>query len=754
MTTPWRQPFLHDLTITLCAPTMVVSGPDGDLDAGAPGAGVHGMFHADVRVVSLMTLALRELDAPEHPDPRSPAGWSRPEPLTAFGEGPGRTRFIGLARSVGDDVPDPTVRVERSRTVTPGGLSERIAVQSSASRTVRLALEVRIAGDFLGLEHVKAGLPVAPVAPARVGQRPAGWPEDEAAHGATGALPGVPPGAVLQWERDALTVGVRAPGATLDARAGTVRWELRVRPGTRSEVGFTVTVSDDGAVVTGVGGAGAGRGAPWARPTVTAHDGRVQALLDQSLDDLQSLQLADPDRPDDVFLAAGAPWFLTLFGRDSLWAARFLLPLGTRLALGTLRTLAARQGTRHDPRTEEEPGKILHELRRGTFDDGAGLRLPPVYYGTVDATALWVCLLHDAWRWGMRPEDVEPLLPTMVAALEWLSRAASATGNGFLSYLDHTGVGLTNQGWKDSADSVRFGDGRLATGPVALAEVQGYAHEAALGGAALLDAFGSSEGDRWRSFAAALEARFRDRFWVSDARGDYPAMALDGAGRPVDSVTSNIGHLLTSGLLDAAETAAVAARLAAPDMADGYGLRTMSSGAPAYAPLSYHCGSVWPHDTMIAIQGLARTGHRAAANALAEGLVAAASSFGNRLPELWGGDPRAAVRVPVPYPAACRPQAWSAASAVALVPALFALQPDVPAGRLRLASQAGPAPFGALSVTGLRISGQPLDLLMNACGDVSVVRAPAAVTVRVDEPAADGAGPGAGSTPDATQHLH
>lgn len=431
--------------------------------------------------------------------------------------------------------------------------------------------------------------------------------------------------------------------------------------------------------------------------------------------------------PGDTFLAAGVPWFFTLFGRDSLWAARMLLPLGTDLALGTLRTLAAQQGTRTDPAAEEEPGKILHEVRRGVFDDGMGLRLPPVYYGTVDATPLWICLLHDAWRWGLPPADIEPLLPALQAALGWIETAAQA-GDGFLSYIDRSGTGLANQGWKDSGDAARFADGRLADAPLALAEVQGYAYEAALAGAALLDAFGLPDGERWRTFAASLADRFRARFWVSDQQGPYPAMALDGSGRPVDAVASNMGHLLATGILNADETAAIAARLAAPDMSDAYGLRTMSSQSGGFGPLRYHCGTVWPHDTAIAVTGLARSGHPKAAARLVEGILAAAPTFDYRLPELWGGDARADTPAPVPYPAACRPQAWSAASAIALMTAMTGLEPDVPTGRLHL-RPTGQLPVGALTVAGLTVAGERLDVTVGPDGRIESVSAPAGLIV-------------------------
>jgi hypothetical protein len=371
-----------------------------------------------------------------------------------------------------------------------------------------------------------------------------------------------------------------------------------------------------------------------------------------------------PSLPDDAFLAAGSPWFFTLFGRDSIWAARLLLPFGWELAAGTLRALAAFQGRTVDPRTAEAPGKIPHELRRGGS----------LYYGSIDATPLWICLLHDAWRWGMPDEQVRVLLPSLRAALKWMRDHGDADGDGFLEYIDESGGrGLANQGWKDSGDSVRFADGSIASPPVALCEVQGYAHEAAVRGADLLDHFGEPDGGRWREWAGGLAAKFRESFWVDG----YPALALDADKRRVDSLTSNIGHLLGTGLLTAPEEAMVAERLSGDDMDSGFGLRTMSARDGGYNPLSYHCGSVWTHDTGIVVRGLFRSGHVKTGASLADGLLRAAAAFGWRLPELYSGDagPR-----PVPYPAACRPQAWSAASIGAVIQGLLGLDVDVPSG--------------------------------------------------------------------------
>ena len=308
--------------------------------------------------------------------------------------------------------------------------------------------------------------------------------------------------------------------------------------------------------------------------------------------------------------------------------------------------------------TAQEPGKIMHELRRGTYAFNE-ISLPPLYYGTIDATPLWICLLHDAWRAGLAEAEVTALLPVLEGALHWLVTYGDADGDGFLEYVDASGHGLANQGWKDSGDSVRFADGRIAEGPVALCEVQGYAYEAAVGGAALLEAFGREGAERYRGWAAELADKFRAAFWCGSADERFPALALDGDKQRVDSVTSNIGHLLGTGLLDAEEERLVALRVVAADLDSGLGLRTMSDRDGGYSPLSYHCGSVWPHDTAIVIAGLVRAGHADLAGGLAEGLLRASSAFDRRLPELWSGEGRA-----VPYPAACRPQAWSAAAAV------------------------------------------------------------------------------------------
>ena len=303
--------------------------------------------------------------------------------------------------------------------------------------------------------------------------------------------------------------------------------------------------------------------------------------------------------------------------------------------------------------------------------------------------------------------------------MRWIVEHGDADGDGLLEYIDHSGRGLSNQGWKDSSDSIRWRDGTLATGPIALSEVQGYAYEAARCGATLLRAFGRDGADRWEEWAERLRTRFREQFWVADESGPYCAVALDVDKRPVDSVASNFGHLLSTGLLDDAESALLAARLNAPELNSGFGLRTLSSSSIGFNPLGYHTGSVWPHDTAIAVHGLAQAGFPEAAASLAQGLVAASETFDARLPELYAGHGADVDAKPAPYPASCRPQAWSAASAVLLVRSVLGIEADVPGGTLRVSPLAAQS-YAPLRVTGLNVAGHPLSIEVDATGGVHV----------------------------------
>ncbi|MFD6140258.1 glycogen debranching N-terminal domain-containing protein [Promicromonospora sp. NPDC060271] len=630
------QPLLSDAVIALRAPTQVWSGRDGDL-GGTP---VDGVYHGDVRHVGALTLECAE---------------SAVEYVSLAPEGASHVVFGGLLRGVDDDQPDPKVRLVRDRRVADGALAETWTVRSHLPDAVRVTLRLRLRPDFVTLHDVKAGL--APLG------------------GAPGVSVAVSTGSATA-SAGPRSFTLTADGATVTAALdGTIEaaWPLDVPARGEAQAAWSLALHDDTLVVRGATGTW-----PGARlregDVPPGADPRLGRWLATALDDLDALRLTLPDHPDDDFFAAGAPWFFTLFGRDSLWAARLALPVDTRSAASTLRVLARLQGTAHDVETAQEPGKILHELRATPLaiphDD---VVLPPQYYGSVDSTPLWVCLLADAWRAGMPDDEVAALLPALRGALTWLLEHGDSDGDGFLDYIDRTGRGLANQGWKDSGDSIQWRDGTLAEGPIALCEVQGYAYEAALAGADLLEAFGSRSPEATpeplrpaalRAWAADLRARFARTYWVETPEGRYPAVALDRHKRPVDTLTSNIGHLIGTGILDAAEERHVADLLLDPAMSTGFGIRTMSTGANGYWPLSYHGGSVWTHDTAIAVHGMHRAGLAEHAVRAVDGLLAAAEGFGYRVPELHGGDPATRAGVPTPYPAACRPQAWSAAAAI------------------------------------------------------------------------------------------
>ena len=662
-----KQPLLHDSVVQVAAPTQAWSDGAGEM-GGSP---IHGFYHSDVRIIRSLSLT---------------ADWTALEALSRSDEGSALSTFVSLARGLDDDTADPRVRIERRRELAEGVIREQITVINAREVEVETELRLSLAVDFADMQTIKSG------APSRAADL-AGSPIAE------GAL----------FEAGSVTASVTAPGAqtALAGDALSATWQLRVPPGGSASVQWAVAADDAAAVVSAAGGM-----APWSGFRSRTDDSRLGAWLTNALSDLDGLRMVTRRLPAEQFLAAGAPWFFTLFGRDSIWAARLLLPLGTELAASTLRVLAALQGTREVAETAEQPGKIMHELRRGELSlPIEGLTLPPLYYGTVDATALWVILLHDSWKWGMPDEEVIALLPHLEEALAWMRDYGDSDADGFLEYVDTTGHGLANQGWKDSGDSIQWRDGRLAEGPIALCEVQGYAYQAAVGGAELLDRFGRPGGSEWRSWAADLKERFAEKFWIDDPRGAYPAVALDAAKQRVDTVTSNIGHLLGTGILDERGSRLVASRLVSAELASGYGLRTMSSDSAGFWPLSYHGGSVWAHDTAIAILGLARSGFAEEAAVLIDGLLSAADGFGYRMPELHSGDRSSDWRSPVPYPAACRPQAWSAAAAVAVLTASLGLDPDD--GRLDVRPLVG---RGAIEVDGLRFGGRSFAVSTDAGG--------------------------------------
>ncbi len=581
------QPWLHELAIVVDGPLTAMSRRDGQLT----GAGAEGFYADDARVLSVLEVLL---------DGQSPA-------FVGVGAQGSAAEFLGSARGLGDDGPDPSVEVRRSRRLEAGALREQVEVRSRAAEEVRARVSLRLGGDGVEVFDVKHGVADGRPVGAEVmdeGSGGARW--STARHSVVVALDGFD------------TVAIAPHGGVL------AHSDVVVAPGAMVRLGVVVTATRTSESLFDAGAAS--DRVRWTREVaVESADRRLPGLVHGSVDDLQHLLLDDPADRADFFAAAGTPWYLTLFGRDSLWTARLTLPLGTGLAAGTLRALARRQGTEVAADRAEEPGKIPHELRRTAFvDDVHGMYLPPVYYGTVDATPLWICTLHDAWRWGMPEAEVEALLPALRAALDWVTDVAPGE-DGLLRYVDEIGTGLANQGWKDSGDSIRWRDGRVADAPIALVEAQAYAVEATRGAADLLDAIGTAD-DRARvdglhAFADSLAQRIRDHYWVESDAGRYLAMALDGHGRAVTGVGSNMGHVLGTGSLTPAEVREVVGVLTGPTLLRDGGIASFATDNAGFNPLGYHTGSVWTHDTAICALGLAREGFTDEAVDVAQRLV-------------------------------------------------------------------------------------------------------------------------------------
>lgn len=661
--------YLHDLVTAVAAPWAVLSPRSGQLG----GAGADGVYARDRRVLSVFRVTVDgRLPQPVHVD--EPTPWT--------------TRYDAVLDHLGDAGHDPTVLLRRTRKVDGNGLTEQIAVVNRSHTTVECELVVDLGTDLAATAAVRS-------------EGAAELPSLQPLQDASG----------LYWDDGA---GTRVTAAFDPKPDRDTTWTVKVGAG--REWTATVRLTASFAATEGFKIEPPGERPGYSTVTVDCDDSRLQRWVRRSMDDVAGLQLSADG--GDRYLGAGPPWYLTLFGRDSLISAGMLIAVDPGLAAGTLRALARWQGSRVDASSAQQPGKIPHELRAETVDHGAGLVLPAAYYGTHDATPLWITTLHKAWRWGMPEAEVRDLLPALRGALGWIRDYADTDGDGFLEYIDESGHGLANQGWKDSRDAVQWPDGSLAAAPIALCEIQGYAYAAAIAGAELLTAFGQDGADYWLAWAAALKARFRASYWIDG----YLAIALDGAKRPVAGPASNMGHVLGTGLLDPVEEEAVANQLASNDLDSGFGLRTLSRAMTHFNPLGYHTGSVWPHDTAMAVEGLYASGQARTATTYVTGLLRAAEAFSYRLPELYGGLGLEHEQTPTPYPLSCRPQAWAAASAVAVVVAALGIAPDVPGGTLRI-KPANPFPWRRLEVHGLQVGNDQLSLRVDD-GVLTVLEAP------------------------------
>jgi glycogen debranching enzyme len=639
-----------------------ISTSNGDIDCG----GIDGYIDRDTRFLSEMIVTV---------------DGERVSPLGVEAVTPGRALFVGTCGGAGQG-PDATIVVIRRRHLGTD-LREQVEIRNHGPARIGAALEVRLAGDFADLFEVK---------------------EHRSVERHTSAE--VPDAATLVWRyRDdgfERVTHVAIAGAEV-VDPNTVRRQLELEPGTRSVVDLRITTSFDGAAQRRPGPAvpsGTTEPSDVAVASFRSSNDAIDRMLLRTANDLTALRIRDPEVPERTVIAAGAPWFMTLFGRDSLITSWMTLPIDPELALDTLDALADRQGRHVDPVSEEEPGRIMHEIRSGQSVDeslGAG----GTYYGTADATPLFVMLLAEASRWGATDARIDRLLPAADRCLAWIEDFGDRDGDGYVEYARATPTGLEHQGWKDSWDGTRFADGRIARPPVALAEVQGYVYAALQGRAELADQRADDAlATALRRRASDLRDRFDRDFWIAD-RGWY-AMGLDADKQPIDARASNVGHCLWTGIVHPDRLAPVVAALAGPDDFSGWGLRTLGRDMTGYNPVGYHVGSVWPHDTAIAVAGLMRYGADDAAQRLAEGLVDAAAALDGRLPELFAGFDRHDVDFPVPYPTSCEPQAWAAATPLLLLRSLFRFDPDLPNSLVRV-GRAAPTWLGDVDISGIRL---------------------------------------------------
>jgi len=439
------------------------------------------------------------------------------------------------------------------------------------------------------------------------------------------------------------------------------------------------------------------------------------SLLVRGMRDLRALRT--PTRGGEV-MAAGIPWFVAPFGRDALMACHQTLMLNPELSQTTLRALAAYQAEEVDEWRDAQPGKILHELRQGEL---AGAHIIPhtPYYGSVDSTPLWLLLLGTYYRWTGDLAFCREMLPHAERALAWVDEYGDLDGDGFVEYQRSSPRGLANQGWKDSHNSVVHADGTLAEGPIALAEVQGYVYLAKWRIAEVLDALGQADrGEALRREATELKARFNERFWVEDER--FFAMALDGRKRQVTTVTSNPAHCLYCDIVDHDKAGEMARRLLAPDMFSGWGIRTMSRSSVAYNPMSYHNGSIWPHDNAFIGAGLKRFGHSKATNRVATALFDMAVNVDlMRLPELFCGFTRRAPNRPVAYPVACAPQAWAAGAPFLLLQAMLGISARAPENQVTINQPLLPPWLNMVELHNLRVGRSTISVVFRRQGETT-----------------------------------
>ncbi|MEV4719688.1 glycogen debranching N-terminal domain-containing protein [Micromonospora noduli] len=665
-----------DSLAVLSGPTFLYANSLGDVPPGSIG----GLVHLDTRLLSCWTLTVNgsELLA------------LRAETIDHYS-----AQYV-LTNPDLPGLPPNSLGVERLRYVGEG-FHERVELRSFRPEPVRVELRLAVGVDFADLFEVKSV----------VRDRSAEITRDHAADGSE---------LCFSYRNGDFRVQTRvccqAPADRVEG--DELIWDLELRPREQWQVDLHVPLPSGVGVVEPVRGDIAdvihGRADDplrrWTedRAVLRGDNQALERTVRRSRDDLAALRLDLEVKGQRIMLpGAGLPWFLAVFGRDTLITAYQTLVAGPTLAKGALLALARLQGDRCDDFTDEEPGKILHEVRSGELTRNGTKPYGP-YYGTADATQLWLILLSEYWRWTGDDETVRRLRDNALAALRWIDEYGDRDGDGYVEYGTRSPEGLGNQCWRDSPDGVCFADGRIPVLPLATSDIQGYTYDAKIRLAELFDGplANRALARRLRDEAGTLHERFNRDFWIEE-RGGYYAVALDGDKNVVDAKTSSMGHLLWSGIVPRERADAVVRQLMSPDMFSGWGIRTLSREESLYNAVGYHLGTVWPHDNSIAALGLARYGYRAEANRISLALFEAAEQFGHRLPEALTGFARERMVFAVPYPTACSPQAWAAGTPLALVRAMLGLNPID--GRLALDPDI-PEELGRITADRVRAFGQ------------------------------------------------
>jgi glycogen debranching enzyme len=605
-------------------------------------------------------------------------------------------------------VPQQTLNIRRVRAIS-GRLFERIRVKNYNAYAVSLDLEFELGADFADIFEVRGMV------------RSSQPPEPEQPQLLERGVEFACVGADGQRRRTRIAFALVPDRLELSDGLVTAVFRLHLGPYQTRLVGMTiepVTDPDEAPLEFDAAVHGLRRSyEDWDRgSTQIVTDNEVfDQLLARSIRDVRALST---QTPDGVVLAAGIPWYVTLFGRDSLIASHQLLSVNPTVARDTLRVLANHQGTVDDPWRDEEPGKILHEVRHGELAGSGEVPHTP-YYGSVDATP-WFLILYGAHlRWTGDLELSKELLPAAEAALRWIDERGDLDGDGFVEYQTRSPKGIRNQGWKDSHDSMVHADGHLAEPPIALSEVQAYVYLAKHRMADVLEALGEAQRAEYlRAEAHVLRRKFNEAFWMQDE--GYFAAALDRDKRQVRTVMSNPGHALYCDIVDRDKGQALAKRLLAPDMFSGWGIRTMSKDAAAYNPMSYHNGSVWPHDNALIAAGLKRYGLARSTNRVATALFDAAIYADYlRLPELFCGFTRRAPNRPVSYPVACSPQAWAAGAPFLMLQAMLGISARAHENLLTVNQPHLPAWLHVVELRNLRVGSSRLSLVFRREGEIT-----------------------------------